>query len=103
MRTVGTNVARKEGMARATGAALFADDLKFPGVLHGRTVRTGTARGRLIGYKLGFDVAGFTVVDHRDIPGENVIALIVSALGRISIACGMDFPSSQSAACWPIA
>ena len=76
MRTVGTNVARKEGMARATGAALFADDLKFPGMLHGRTVRTGTARGRLIGYKLGFDVAGFTVVDHRDIPGENVIALI---------------------------
>jgi len=76
MRTVGTNVARKEGMARATGAALFADDLSFPGMLHGRTVRTRTARGRLAGYTLGFDTTGFTVVDHRDIPGENVIALI---------------------------
>ncbi len=76
MQTVGTNVARKEGMARATGAALFADDLSFPGMLHGRTVRTTTPRGRLTGYSLSFDTTGFTVVDHRDIPGENLIALI---------------------------
>ena len=77
MTAVGTSVARKEGMARATGAALYADDLRFPGMLHGRTIRSSIASGRLSGYTLGFDPAGFTVVDHRDIPGENCIALIV--------------------------
>ncbi len=76
MASVGTNVARKEGMARATGAALYADDLRFPHMLHGRTIRSTIARGRLTGFALGFDPAGFTVVDHRDIPGENCIALI---------------------------
>src|SRR5688572_17959730 len=77
MTSVGRSVARKEGMARATGAALYADDLEFPGMLHGRTIRSSIAHGRLAGYTLGFDPAGFTVVDHRDIPGENTIALII--------------------------
>lgn len=76
MASVGTNVERKEGMARATGAARYADDLSFPGMLFGRTVRTTIPRGRVTGITLGFDPAGFTVVDHRDIPGENCIALI---------------------------
>ena len=76
MTSVGTNVARKEGMARATGAALYADDLSFPGMLHGRTIRSSIPRGRVTAIALEFDRAGFTVVDHRDIPGENCIALI---------------------------
>ena len=77
MTSVGTSVARKEGMDRATGAAIYADDLRFPGMIHGRTIRSSIASGRLAGYTLGFDPAGFTVVDHRDIPGENTIALII--------------------------
>ena len=76
MASVGTSVARKEGMARATGAAIYADDLRFPGMLHGRTIRSTVPCGRVTGVSLGFDTAGFTVVDHRDIPGENCIALI---------------------------
>ena len=76
MTSVGTSVARKEGMDRATGAAKYADDLRFPGMLVGRTVRSTIPRGRVTGISLDFDHAGFTVVDHRDIPGENTIALI---------------------------
>jgi CO/xanthine dehydrogenase Mo-binding subunit len=76
MASVGLNVERKEGMSRATGAALYADDLSFPGMLFGRTVRSTIPHGRVAGITLGFDRAGFTVVDHHDIPGENCIALI---------------------------
>jgi CO/xanthine dehydrogenase Mo-binding subunit len=76
MASVGTNVARKEGLDRATGAARYADDFGFPGMLHGRTIRSTVASGRLAGVSLDFDRAGFTIVDHRDIPGENCIALI---------------------------
>ena len=77
MTAVGTNVTRKDGIGKATGKALYADDLTFPGMLHGRTVRTTIPRGRIAGIRLDFDATGFTVVDHRDIPGRNIVSLIV--------------------------
>jgi CO/xanthine dehydrogenase Mo-binding subunit len=50
--------------------------LTFPGVLHGRTIRSTVARGRLNAIRLDFDPAGFTVADYRDVPGRNIVALI---------------------------
>lgn len=75
-RAVGRNVRRKDSDAKVTGAAKYIDDLTFPGMLHGRTVRSTIPRGRLNSIRLDFDHAGFTVVDFRDIPGRNVVALI---------------------------
>jgi CO/xanthine dehydrogenase Mo-binding subunit len=76
MAAVGTNVERKDGLGKATGRALYADDVAFPGMLYGRTIRTTIPRGRIRSMRLDFDAAGFTVVDYRDIPGKNVVALI---------------------------
>ena len=76
MTAVGQSVSRKDGIGKATGQTRYADDLEFPGMLHGRTVRSTIARGRVTKVTLGFDEAGFTVADHRDIPGRNVVALI---------------------------
>ena len=76
MPAVGTNVARKDGLGKATGRALYADDITFPGMLHGRTIRSTIARGRIRSIRFDFDTAGFTIVDYRDIPGRNVVALI---------------------------
>ena len=75
-RSVGRNVPRKEGIAKVTGAARYIDDLSFPGMLHGATVRSTIARGEILSVTRGFDAAGFTVADFRDIPGKNVVALI---------------------------
>src|SRR6478736_10313065 len=76
MNAVDSNVARNHGIGKATGRALYADDLVFPGMLHGRTIRSTIPRGRVRSIKLDFDVTGFTVVDHRDIPGRNIVDLI---------------------------
>ena len=76
MAAVGTSVERKDGLGKATGRALYADDVAFPGMLYGRTIRTTIPRGRIRSMRLDFDAAGFTVVDYRDIPGKNVVALI---------------------------
>ena len=76
MPAVGNSVARKDGIGKATGGARYADDLVFPGMLHGRTVRSTVPRGRIRGVRLDFDPAGFTVVDYRDVPGRNVVDLI---------------------------
>src|SRR5262245_42211643 len=45
-------------------------------MLHGRTVRSTVPRGRLNAIRLDFDTAGFCVVDFRDVPGRNLVALI---------------------------
>jgi CO/xanthine dehydrogenase Mo-binding subunit len=75
---VGQNVPRKEGIGKANGRARYADDLVFPGMLYGRTIRSTIPAGTLRGVRLEFDRAGFTIVDHRDVPagGRNVVALL---------------------------
>jgi CO/xanthine dehydrogenase Mo-binding subunit len=76
MRSVGRNVLRKEGVSKVTGAARYIDDLTFPGLLYGRTIRSTIPAGDITGVHLKFDTAGFTIVDYRDVPGRNIIALI---------------------------
>ena len=76
MTAVGTSVKRKDGIGKATGRVKYADDLVFPGMLFGRTIRTTIPCGRIRDVR--FQLApGFTVCDHRDIPGRNVVSLIV--------------------------
>src|SRR4051812_21587728 len=75
-RAVGRNVLRKEGVAKVTGAAQYIDDIAFPHLLHARTVRSTIACGEILDVALAFDAGGFTVVDYRDVPGRNIIALI---------------------------
>ena len=77
-RSVGHAVARKEGPAKVTGAALYVDDLRMRGVIHGRTIRSEIACGELLGVRLEFDRAGFTIADYRDVPGRNVVSLITN-------------------------
>lgn len=75
-RVVGTNVPRKEGAEKVAGTARYLDDLTFPGMLHARTFRSTIAAGSISRILPRFDVDGFTVVDYRDIPGRNLVALI---------------------------
>jgi CO/xanthine dehydrogenase Mo-binding subunit len=79
MSVVGKPVLRKEGVSKVTGKEQYVDDLTFPGMLHGVTVRSSIARGRITGIE--FDPAinwnEFTIVTASDIPGKNVIALIM--------------------------
>ena len=76
LRSVGRNVLRKDGFHKVTGAARYVDDLTFPGLLHARTIRSTIAAGTIRSIRFGFDTAGFTLVDARDIPGRNIVALI---------------------------
>src|SRR5256884_3304361 len=87
---IGKPIPRKEGLKKVTGQALYVDDVTFPGMLHGVTVRSSIARGRI--KNISFDqppaTAGgsdgnipwdeFTIVTAKDIPGENYVALILN-------------------------
>ncbi len=75
-RAVGRNVLRKEGHEKVTGLARYIDDIRFDDVLYVRTIRSTVAAGEIADISYNFDRTGFTVADHRDIPGRNIVALI---------------------------
>jgi CO/xanthine dehydrogenase Mo-binding subunit len=75
-RAVGRNVLRKEGAEKVTGRARYIDDIRFENVLYVRTIRSTVPAGAIADISYNFDRAGFTIVDHRDIPGKNIVALI---------------------------
>lgn len=72
---VGRNVLRKEGEAKVLGSAQYIDDISFPGMMHGATVRSSIARGRIVAIHFDERVnwAEFVVVTAKDIPGKNTI------------------------------
>ena len=65
----GGRASTRPGAWRATSTTCAS-----PGMLHGRTVRTTIPRGELLARPPRLRPAGFTIVDHRDIPGRNVVA-----------------------------
>ncbi len=75
---VGHPVLRKEGREKVTGRARYVDDLAVPDMLHGATVRSSIARGRIKGIRFGEGIpwSECTIVTAADIPGKNEIALI---------------------------
>ncbi|MFZ3217549.1 MAG: xanthine dehydrogenase family protein molybdopterin-binding subunit [Candidatus Acidiferrales bacterium] len=78
-RVIGKSVPRKEGREKVTGGARYVDDLAFPGMLHGVTVRSPAARGRIRAIHFGGDIPWheFTIVTAKDIPGKNCVALLI--------------------------
>ena len=78
--TLGKSFPRKEGRKKVTGQALYVDDLTFPGMLHGATVRSPSPRGKITGISFGGDIPWdeFTIVTAKDIPGANYVTLILN-------------------------
>src|SRR6266849_4043571 len=84
MNIVGKPIPRKEGRQKVTGRALYVDDLSFPGMLHGVTVRSSVPRGRIKNISFEGDIPWdeFTIVTAKNIRdlklGENYVALILN-------------------------
>jgi CO/xanthine dehydrogenase Mo-binding subunit len=71
---------RREGPAKLTGEAKYADDLVFPGAWYGLTIRSKDAHARLVAIRQddGVDWSSAVLVTAADIPGQNVVASIKS-------------------------
>jgi len=78
-RLIGKPVQRKEGREKVTGSARYVDDISFPDMLHGATVRSTVARGRIRGIHFGDGIPWdeFTIVTAKDIPAKNCVALLI--------------------------
>jgi CO/xanthine dehydrogenase Mo-binding subunit len=78
-RLIGKPVQRKEGRGKVTGSAHYVDDVNFPDMLHGTTVRSTVARGTIRGIHFGEGIPWheFTIVTAKDIPAKNCVALLI--------------------------
>ncbi|HEX8494595.1 MAG TPA: xanthine dehydrogenase family protein molybdopterin-binding subunit [Pyrinomonadaceae bacterium] len=78
---VGQPVPRKEGRRKVTGQSRYIDDMSFPEMLYGATVRSPAARGRIKNISFTDDSIPwdeFTIVTAKDVPGANYVALILN-------------------------
>ena len=77
-RQIGKSVPRKEGREKVTGSARYVDDLTFPEMIYGATVRSSAARGRILAIRFedGIPWDEFTIVTAKDIPCKNCVALL---------------------------
>ncbi|MDW8241442.1 MAG: xanthine dehydrogenase family protein molybdopterin-binding subunit [Acidobacteriota bacterium] len=76
--SVGQNVLRQEGREKLTGEAKYVDDITYPGMLYGKTIRSTVAHAliKYINFDPMFDWSRVVIADYRDIPGRNVVVLI---------------------------
>ncbi len=89
MSVVGKRVRRSESPNRVLGAGLFADDLKYHGMLHAAIVRSPIARGKI----QHIDIDGILgksgvkgVFTYKDIPGENYIPVVVNDQPALAVS-----------------
>src|SRR5689334_19195269 len=78
---IGQPILRKEGRDKVTGKSKYIDDLSFPSMIFGATVRSTIPRGRIVdisfsGKHIPWDE--FVIVKACDIPGKNSVPLILS-------------------------
>ncbi|MCP3914093.1 MAG: xanthine dehydrogenase family protein [bacterium] len=78
-RVVGTRLRRPEGPDKVTGRAMYVADDVPVGCWWGKAIRSPVAHGELLGFELdpAFDFSQVVLVRAADIPGVNVVDLIV--------------------------
>lgn len=77
--TVGASALRKEGPEKLCGLAKYIDDYDLPGCLHGVTLRSSIAHGTIkaVHFDPAYPWDEYVIATAKDIPGQNVVALIV--------------------------
>ena len=77
MKIVGKSIKRVDGSVKADGSLKYTDDLEFSG-LYGAVVRSSVAYGKILSITFSdeFDFSEFTIVDSKDIEGQNINTIL---------------------------
>ncbi|HAG11861.1 MAG TPA: aldehyde oxidase [Desulfotomaculum sp.] len=73
MEHIGKPVKRFDFDAKVEGRAQYCSDIHFENMLYAKTLRSELSRAKITSIKIPEMPEGYFIVDHRDIPGENII------------------------------
>lgn len=76
MHDISDPVRRFDALDKATGRQKYVGDLRFPGMIYGRMVRSTVPRGKILAIHLPDLPEGYDFVSYKDIPGENALWMI---------------------------
>ncbi|MCL2828151.1 MAG: xanthine dehydrogenase family protein molybdopterin-binding subunit [Oscillospiraceae bacterium] len=77
MDSISKSVVKLDHGPKVRGEALYAPDHPMEGVLHGKLLRSDRAYARLLSVQVPELPEGYVFADWRDVPGENVVLLIL--------------------------
>jgi len=80
MYVIGHSHPRPDAVDKVTGAARFADDYSFPGMLYGATLRAAYPHARILSIRTGKAAASpgvHAVLTHQAVPGQNRHGLVL--------------------------
>ncbi len=68
---------RRDHDDKVSGRTRYTDDIQSEEYLFGKLVRSGVARGRILGISVPDLPEGYFVVDHSDVPGVNEVHIVL--------------------------
>lgn len=77
MNNISQAVKRFDFDDKIAGRAQYCPDIKHPGMLYARTLRSTKAHAQIISIAIPALPPGYFIVDHRDIPGRNIVPIVV--------------------------
>ncbi len=77
MKPISAPVVRRDFDEKMTGAAKFCQDLRAENMLYAKTLRSSKPRAKIRAVRLPPLPAGVTIVTWRDIPGKNIVPIVM--------------------------
>ena len=76
MEKISKSVKRFDFDDKIEGKAKYCADLQPEGLLYARTLRSTVPRAKILSIAVPELPEGYFVVDHRDIPGRNIVPIV---------------------------
>lgn len=74
---ISQSIKREDAADKLGGLSSYIGDMRFPEMLHAKTLRSTEARARILSVEYPPMPEGYFVVDKKDIPGRNIVKQII--------------------------
>ncbi len=76
MKDISIPIKKVDSDEKATGKAIYISDIKIPGMLYAKTLRSPYQKAKIIKRNYPSLEEGYFIVDYKDIPGKNFVKII---------------------------
>lgn len=76
MKDISISVPKEDHAEKVSGSSTYVNDIKMDHMLYAKTVRSTLAKAKIIKIEIPELPKGYFIVNHKDIPGKNVVNMI---------------------------